>query len=212
MRNKRISWFLGLTLIAGLAVSVFSARTDIFTLQGGGTLRNIDVFRVDTNADVYVTNSSSYNGATIDSATGELTLYTGDLVLGGIGTVPSQSNYFGVDIPFHNIGAALAQGDVVVASNTGTGYVMKSPATIDLTSVVGVAQGTIASGAVGYIRVAGLAIVKSTGTVAIGDALVSTGTAGGYVGADTTPTTGAKIGVALEAGSNDDTVLAILTH
>lgn len=192
MKKYLVGVFIGLLGISG----VFAASnffTDSWTIYGRGSFNNTPIAWIDSNRD--------------------LSLYDGDVVLGGIATTPSQSNYFGVDIPFYNVGSALTQGDIVIASNTGTGYVRVSPATTDLTNVVGAAQGAVASGAVGFIRVAGLAILKSTGTIAIGDAIVSTVAAAGYVGADTTPTTGAKIGVALESASGDgDLFLAILTH
>lgn len=127
-------------------------------------------------------------------------------------TTTTGSN-FGMWVPAYNVGAAVTQGDVLCSSNTGTGYVAKCPATTDLTSVVGVAAASIASGANGWMvpRGGGYAVVHTTGTVNIGDCLVSTITASGYLTGDTTPTTGADVATAMSAGTaSGGSVLAIM--
>jgi len=127
-------------------------------------------------------------------------------------TVTTGSN-FSTYVPVYNVGAAATQGDVLIASNTGTGYVAVAPATTDLTSIVGVSAGSIASGAIGWMipRGGGFAVVKTTGTVSIGDTLVSTSSAAGYLTGDATPTTGADVATAMSAGTAaGGTVLAIL--
>ena len=198
-------------LMGGPWKAAFAANADIQAYSGSGALNNIDVFRITSTGDIKITDTSSYTALSIDSTSGGLDVYNGSLTLGAIGTTPSLSNYFSIKVPCYNVGAAVTVGTVMVASNTGTGYCSQSPATLDLTNVIGIAAGSIASGAVGNIVISGYGIIKTTGTVSIGDALVSTGTSAGYAGADTTPTTGAKIGVAMKAGSSNDTVLAIIT-
>jgi len=66
---------------------------------------------------------------------------------------------------------------------------------------IGISEGAVAAGSIGYITVGGYALALTTGTVNRGDTLVSTGTVSGYLGADTTPTTGADVGVALSSGT-----------
>lgn len=204
-------------ILTALALAVFgvvgyATRGDIMALIGSGTLRGIEVFRISSTGDLTLTDSSSYTALTVDSTTGEITTYNGDLALGSKGATISQSQYWSIKVPCYNVGPAVTQGTVMVASNTGVGYCHRVQAAIDVTSVIGVADASIAEGAIGNIVISGYAIVKTTGTISIGDALVSTGTVAGYAGPDTTPTTGAKIGVAVESGgSGDDTVLSIVT-
>lgn len=116
-------------------------------------------------------------------------------------------------IPVYNVGPAVTQGDVLIASNTGTGYVRSQPGTSGLTTVVGIAAEAIASGAKGWMcaRGGGYAVVHTTGTVNIGDCLVSSATAVGYAGGSATPTTGTDFGTAMSAGTAaGGSVLAVL--
>lgn len=117
-------------------------------------------------------------------------------------------------VPCYNVGAAVTQGDILIASNTGTGYISKAPATLDLTSVVGVAAEAIASGAKGWMVPpgGGYVIIHASGTINIGDVLVSSGATAGYAWADTTPTTGADIAVAMQANTSGsgNGILAIM--
>lgn len=120
-------------------------------------------------------------------------------------------------LPVTNIGtSALVQGDVVVSSNVSGGvvYVQKAPATTDLTTVVGVAAEAIAAGAKGWMvpRGGGYAVVKTTGTVTIGDTLVSTSSASGYLTGDSTPTSGADVGTALSVGTAAGGTIIALLH
>lgn len=211
MKKAKIFIFSGLLVAALVAVGV-ATRGDITALIGSGTLRGVEVFRISSTGDLTLTDSASYTAATVDSTSGDITTYNGDLTLGSKGATISQSQYWSIKVPCYNVGEAVTQGTVMVASNTGVGYCHRVQAVIDVTSVIGVADASIAEGAIGNIVISGYAIVKTTGTIAIGDALVSTGTVAGYAGPDTTPTTGAKIGVAVESGgSGDDTVLSIIT-
>lgn len=184
--KKKILACLGVMSIVAVMVIVvrnsYSGNTDIWALGGQGAVNNKDMLRLDSNYD--------------------LRLYYGDLYFGDVGTAPSTSagGYYGVKVPCYNVGPAITAGMVVVSSNTGTGYCRSSEAS-GSTSVIGVAEGAIASGAVGYITVAGYATVLTTGTVAIGSVVVSSASAVGYGGGTTTPTTGTDLGVAMSAGT-----------
>lgn len=117
-------------------------------------------------------------------------------------------------VPVTNIGPAVVQGEVLIASNTGTGYVRSQPGTTALTTVVGVAAEAIASGAKGWMvpRGGGFAIVRTTGTVNIGDTIVSSATAVGYAGGTATPTTGTDFGTAMSAGTAAGGVILAILH
>lgn len=202
-----------------VSVGVYSARTDIFAVSGGGSLRNIDVFRIDSTGDVHFTDSGSYDALGIDSSTGELSTYKGDLSLGTSDTRPSVTadTYPGIMVPIYNgSGASWSEGDVIVSSahiNTtaGVGTLTTALAT---TTVLGVAAETIADGAVGFIRVGGWSIVKTTGAVKIGDVLVTTNTVAGRAGVTTgTQVVGTSIGKAMSVGAAaGDTVLTLLSQ
>lgn len=157
-------------------------NNDIASWQGSGALNNIDVVKIDEN--------------------GDLRLYNTDIVLGNQGIQPSDSTggYYGIKVPCYAV-TAISQWDLVIASNTGTGYCRTGTATADLTSFLGISDGNYAAGSVAYVTVAGFTLAKTTGTVNIGDALVTGTTSAGSLIADTTPTTGAKVGIALKAGT-----------
>lgn len=131
-------------------------------------------------------------------------------------TLPSATtgSRFSTWVPVYNPTAStLAAGTVLIASNTGAGYVNISPATIDVTNVVGVAATDIPTLTKGFMvpRGGGYAVVLTTGTITVGDVLVTSGTLAGRFGFDNTPTTGADVGIAMTAGAAaGDSVLAIL--
>ncbi len=190
------------TITAGSFVYSMSDNDDFVTEQ----LNNKNVPITQTYDDTF-----RINGGQVVSGP----IKIGDNVLGSAVTAAVGTN--GTDfsnwVPVHNIGAAVIQGQVLIASGTGTGYVATQPGTISLTSVVGVAAEAIAEATNGWMipRGGGFGFILTTGTVAIGDILVTTGTVAGYAGSDTTPTTGADFATSLETGTDSGgTVLAIL--
>lgn len=212
-------WLLTALAVGVLGIGAYSARTDIVAYSGSGSLRNIDVFRIDSNGDMILTNSSSITGFGVDSATGEIDVYSGDLNLGTGDTQPSTTagTYPGILVPIKNgSGTAWTEGDVIISSgNTNTTAGIGSMAAVlATTTVLGVAAESIADGAVGFMRVSGWALVKTTGTVNIGDILVTTGTVAGRAGVTTgTQVVGTMIGKAVDQGTAaGDTVLTLLSR
>ena len=199
-------------VLIGLCVgSVFAASnffTDRWTILGTGSLRNTAVAWIDSAYDFFITDSASYTAFSVDSTSGEVTIYNGDLQLGSDGTAPDTSSggYYGIKVPFTNAsGQALTQGHIIVVNSTGTGT-GKIVGVTSTTTILGVCEGTVAAGAVGYATVAGYALVLTTGTVLPGDVIVSSNPFGagavlGYGGADATPDSGADVGVAMSAGT-----------
>lgn len=120
-------------------------------------------------------------------------------------TLPTTSTgaNFSTWVPVYNVGAAVTQGDVLIASNTGTGYVMAGIASSGLTNVVGVAAESIASAAKGWMVSlgGGYAVVHTTGTVAIGDVLVTTTSAAAYLATNNSPSAGTVVAKAMSAGT-----------
>ena len=201
MKKYRLLLWTALVAVLG-ATALYSARTDIFTLQGEGSLRNVDVFRISSTGDVTFTDSSSYNAFNMDSTTGELSIYSGDVNLGANASQPSTSNFYGLKVSLKNCGStSWVAGNLVIVDDSAAGCGAVGTATTDLTDWVGIAEGTVAAGSIGYVTVGGYALALTTGTVNRGDTLVSTTSAAGYLTGDSTPTTGADVGVALSSGT-----------
>lgn len=107
--------------------------------------------------------------------------------------------------------SAAIEGSLLVATTpvAGTGPILSqgvsvivAPATVDLTNWVGVAKAPASTGTIVDVYYSGTVLALSTGTVVAGDTLVSSNTASGYLGADSSPTTGADVGVALSGGTS----------
>lgn len=177
--------FIG--VVIGISTGASNIFTDLWTVTGTGTLNSTAV-------------------AWIDSAR-DMSLYDGDLVLGAAGSTPSKTAgaYPGYMIQFYNAsGASVSEGDVLVSSvtaNTSTGYTTLTTV-VETTTVLGIAAGTVANGAVGWMRVGGWAVVKATGAIGIGDVVVTSATAG-YCGkaVSTNTVVGASIGKAASTNS-----------
>lgn len=134
-------------------------------------------------------------------------------------TLPTfaTGNSYSRQIPVYNPTAStISAGSILissdVASNTGA-YVNVAGATIDLTTIIGVAAADISATSNGWMipRGGGFAIALTTGTVSVGQTLVSSGTVAGRLGADATPTTGADVAIAMEAGTAaGDSILVMM--
>lgn len=114
----------------------------------------------------------------------------------------------GLKVPFVNAGSAtLSAGAVVLASATANIGVLApgiSAAVLSTTTWVGINESSLASGATGYMSVAGYALVLTTGTVMVGDLLTSTNSVAGYAGAiagGTSVLEGSVIGKAMSQGT-----------
>lgn len=193
MKNSFKFFLASLVLVAGLGVGVkvsanYSAHNDFtsfLTIKGIGTLANTAIMWLD----------GTYRS---------FHLYDGDIILGAKGNKPSTTagEYPGVKVQLKNCGdAAWVAGNLITVDDDEAGCGTRSAATTDLTDWVGISEGAVAVGSVGYVTVGGYALALTSGTVNRGDVLVSTVGASGYLGADTTPTTGADVGVALSSGN-----------
>ncbi len=101
--------------------------------------------------------------------------------------------------------SAALEGSLVVATTPVAGYglsVIVAPATTDLTNWVGVAKNAVSTGSIVDVYYSGFVLALTTGTVAVGDTLVSTSSASGYLTGDSTPTSGADVGVAVATGNS----------
>jgi hypothetical protein len=186
VKMKRFKLWIGIGLLSILGfIVVVHATSYVERYLVNGT----EVWRL--NSD----------GTTVQ--TGSITAY--DILLGA--ATPTASAFYGVKVPFY-ASVAMVQGDVVLSSNSMTGYGTIA-SILSTTSVLGVCDGTYAAGAVGQMTVSGYALVLTTGAVAIGNLVVSTdgsnaAGAAGYAGATTASAStvvGTVIGKAMSVGT-----------
>lgn len=216
---KRKHWIpaVFLVLILGfLTLKVTGLSTDIMSLYGSGAYNNIDMFRIDQSGNLYLTNSSAYNGVTMSPA-GETTLYSGDLNLTGGAVQPSTntaSSMPGLIVNVYNASStAMSQGTLICISSAGagTGYGYSAEgnfySVLATNTILGVADAAISGQSYGKMRIAGYALVLTSGTVNVGDLLVSSDvkTSFGYAGVMSTVYTsmsssGNIVGIALTKG------------
>lgn len=148
-------------------------------------------------------------------------LYFGDSQDVKYVTMPTASTAgpkFAIKVPFYNGSPnSTAEGTVILASTTATSNIYGTFAAIlATTTVLGVADGVYASGTKGWMTIMGYCRVLTTGTVNVGDILVSTGgTAGagaaGYAGTTTgTQVVGTHIGKAVSPGTASGGLTTIL--
>lgn len=181
---------------------------------------NVTYLQLDGNAIYDSDGTQRLSIGSSNVLTGQLIMsgpsIAGDSATGTSVTLPTitTGSNFARWVPVYNVGAAVIAGELLISSNTGTAYVRGGPATTDLTNVVGVAAAAIASGAKGWMvpRGGGYAVVLASGTVNIGDILVSSATWAGYGAADNTPTAGANYATAMSANTtgSGSGILAII--
>lgn len=138
-------------------------------------------------------------------------LYFGDSQDVKYVTMPTAStaDKFAIKVPFYNGSPnSTAVGTVILSSTTATSNIYGTYAAIlATTTVLGVSDGVYASGTKGWMTILGYCRVLTTGTVNVGDILVSTaGTNGagaaGYAGTTTgTQVVGTAIGKAVSPGT-----------
>lgn len=118
----------------------------------------------------------------------------------------TNADFWSVKVPFTNrSGSTISRGMVVVASITLTGTALGALTTsLATTTWMGIADGTITNGSVGFMSISGYASVLTSGTVNLGDMLVTTTTNFGYAGATTSTNSiiGSIIGRAFSVGSS----------
>jgi hypothetical protein len=183
--------FIGVLIAATFATVLRAQMGDKVAYPGTGNTAHNDVYRVDGNGGVHTWDQSIRVG---DKAVGQFQTN---------GALPSTSSYYGYQIPFFNSsGATLNAGDIVLAkaSGTSTAYGTKS-AVLSTTTVMGINVTSLASNATGFIMIAGYAVVNTTGTVSIGDMIVTTDTVSGYGGKKTSPNAGEIVGIAVSVGT-----------
>lgn len=191
MKRYLLSLLFFFSVIAWPIKYIRAANSDTWNISGQGVYNPKDMVHTD----------SKYN----------MRLYNGSIYLGDNGLVPSVDNtqvtpsitvggYYGLKVPIKYV-TGVTNGDLVCSSNTATGNALQC-VTTNTTTVIGIADNTYAAGTVGWMTVAGYAVVHTSGTVSIGDLLVSSATvSAGYGGSGNSGSNGTVIGKALSVGT-----------
>ena len=179
-------------------------------------------FMICTEGNVYAAkiNYQTWNGNGPRSGTAEMRLegdtlgarselqLTGDIARSTWTVAHSTSESTGTWFPCELAGSTAAvQGHLMVSTASignadGCRVVVSDCVTgLDQTGWVGIAVSSASLGTVVKIYTSGFVLALTTSTVNPGDTLVSDVDNDGYLKADTTPTTGADVGVALESSS-----------
>lgn len=221
-------------LVIGL-IGVFIAKgktnsTDVRTSMGQGALWSTEIENLDGSGNwtlygnasiggtLTQTGAAAFSGALTSGS--NLTITDDDLIFGD-GTAPSTTttsgNSYGTLVYAYLGGSSDAlEGSVLAATSTvvsGSGItVCVQPATQDLTSAIGIAAAAASTGSVVGMYINGYVLARTTGTVAVGNTLVPSNAAIGYLAADTTPTTGADMAVALSAGVTTGGLTRVLLY
>lgn len=222
---KKISSGIGILLLAVFSVFIVyraaqTASWNIATWQGSASRNNTTEFEItaatEGGAAGFLPGTDDTNP--LGSATkGFSSVFSNDLNLiaansavafGGsaaVSTTTTSGNSQGVYFPAYLGGVTNAvEGSVLCSTTVASGNlvtVQVCPALVDHTDWVGIAKSAVSTGSVVNVYVSGWVLALSTGAVTAGQVLVTTGTVAGYLGPDTTPTTGADVGVALGPGA-----------
>ena len=166
--------------------------TTIYDLDDSGNLTISGLF---TSADLT---------ATDDLTVTDDTLLTDQVYRRSLTAVAHSTSVSTGEIFWAYLGGSTnaALGAVLVAADAGLGTTEGVAVTVsdnvaDLTSWVGVCAVAASTGGIVGIYTSGYVLALTTGTVQEGNTLVNSALGHGYLGADTTPTTGADVGVAL---------------
>lgn len=221
LRKNLFGIFWGLYACFLNTPHVMAANGDITALQGSGTYNNVDVFRIDSNANVFISsyNASNFNNVPHTTISNQgLTTHTGDVTITGVGDInfgsitvaQSTTNTTGAGIgnvysAFLASGTSIAagEGSVICATTSQQGNLITAnvcPAVFNTTTWVGIADGAASTGTVVNILSAGAwALALTTGTVNPGDMLIVSAKSQGFLEA-TTLSTNSVVGIALGSG------------
>lgn len=167
-----------------------AANSDVWNISGQGTYNAKDMGHLDSNYNLRLYNGSIYLGDNDLAPSVDNTQVTPSTTVGG---------YYGLKVPIKYT-TAVSNGDIVCSSNVAPGNGLKC-VTTSATTIIGVADNTYAAGTVGWMTISGYAVVHTTGTVTMGDLLVSSATvSAGFGGSGNGGANGTVFGKALSTG------------
>lgn len=189
----------------------FGHADDIVTydIKEGTTVTK--VLSLDETGDLAVTKVSTFTGNVY--LDGNLLINDDDIIMGSTSTVVSTATTAGTGQGTY-VTAYLVPGDLETAASEGSLLIATTPASGYGLSVgvstgsfaqkwLGVAASAASTGTVVNMYTSGVVFALTTGTVNVGDLLVSTDGAVGYLSANNDTTNGDNrvVGVALSAGT-----------
>ena len=177
-------------------------NTDFMCFESGPFGNELTPFRIDSSGNI-----TSIGYHTI----------TGDILHGTIGTATTNSitaASSGDQIPVL-VSTAIIQGMAIIATTVYQSGVVNGvmSATSGQQSVLGIADTTASSGTVVNVDYSGLALALTSGTVTVGDLLVSTVTWPGYLVTNNSASAGATVATALKTqASSYNGLTPVLVH
>lgn len=213
MKKLLVPMIVALIGFTGVNAYATCAPTDIMCYVVGA----VQKFRVTSAGNVSIAGTLTTTGTSTASDYNT----AGDIRLGVSGTAEpiaaTSGNSQGIKIPviIDDASAAVLEGSVLVVmapTADGKTRVTLGGASNDLTTVGGIAASAGAAGATIDMYISGFVVALTTGTVNPGNTLVTTTNAAGYLTGDSTPTTGADVGVALSTGTASGGLTRILLY
>jgi len=212
---KKFKLWLGVGLISILGFIAISYATEYvqrFVINGS------EIYSLDNSGNVSIAGTLSTTGAVTNS--GDVIVTDDDLKFGtgvAVATTTTSGTSQGT-IRYAYLGGVYnaTEGSVLVATAPTAGQgitVIRAAAAQDYTAAVGIAASAVSTGSVVGFYTSGYVLALTTGTVNPGDTLVVSdlGTSG-YLEADTTPTTGADVAVALGYGVSAGGLVKVLLY
>ncbi len=207
---------LSVVLLAPSYAANTCQRTDLFCHPTGPSQSQSTPFRVDGSGNVTTAGSITASGTS--SITGASTQLS-NIILGVGGTGASNASSAAntsLTIPVM-VSTNVLQGMAIVATTVnGTNPTLVNgvwSSSSSATNVIGIADAVASSGTVLNVNFSGLTLALTTGTVSVGDVLVSSVTWPGYLVQNNNAAAGAIVGTALTAeASNVSGLTRILVH
>lgn len=211
---KKIKQFIGIfSLVIGFVVIVHAAQicqsSDFLCFESGPTENLKTPFRIDSAGNVTINAN--------ETVTGINTLQS-DTIFGASGVAtPNTSITPSIDLELPIlVSTAIAQGMAIIATTQNQVGVVNGvmSTTSGATSVLGVSDTAASSGTVVNVDFSGLAVALTTGTITVGDLLVSTATWPGYLVTNNSASAGAIVGVSLvtQASTYNGLTRVLLKH
>lgn len=201
---KKVLYAVSFILIGSVLYGASNIFTDLWTINGVGSLRNSAIAYIDSSYGFFLQD----DGSTPDFSVQSGNTYVGNrLYYGSLGVAVSTTNTAGASragtytayLAATPVESAAVEGDSLCVSTVASGAyvtVKVCEPSVALKTWVGVAAAAASTGAVVSVYNDGWVLARTTGTVAVGDLLATTNLGGGLL-ATTTNSTHNVVGVAL---------------
>jgi len=200
--------------IGWMPMSTQASNSDVVSFQTNGLQNNKDLLGVDKNGVVYTGSGINIQmgGPSVQNANTSYSVPVATTTsIVGEGLIRNIWLIAGSQPVSASTGSIICATTTVIVTNYVSGWVC--PAVTSLTNFMGVSVVTSSTGNVIPIYTNGWVLALTTGTVAAGDVLVSSGSAAaGYLGTNNSPTSGTDIGTALGSGISSGGLTRVWIH